>query len=148
MGVLWVGAEPGGNDGHLFFGLWRTRVVALALGLVGLAVALACTWVSRRALFTFVATSLLGLVTGMVLDLAGQLGLVSYAVLLGNRGELPTHAVAAESLLASLASGPTARPDPPRAPPHPRPDRRSPRSGPTRRGTIGSPAPQGESRSG
>jgi hypothetical protein len=94
--VLWVGAEPGGSDGRLFFGLWRTRHLGVAGGLAGLGLALACAWISRRALFAFASAALLAGVTGAILEAAGQLGLVDYAALLGNRAELQSNAVGSE----------------------------------------------------
>lgn len=92
--VLLGSAEPGNDSGRLFFGLWRTRFVALALALTAIALGIFCAGVSRRALFGYgFALLQLGLAVA-VLEGLGRAGFVSFPQLMGNVGLMPTNDLA------------------------------------------------------
>lgn len=105
--VLVLGADPGGSDDRQLFGLWRTRFAALAavllLGSVGAFIAGA----ARGSLPAFLGLLLIGGATLLLMEAAGQVGLISYAETLGNLRYLPTNELGAAPQPHVEASGET-----------------------------------------
>lgn len=95
VAVLAIGADPAGADGRQIFGLWRTRYVAAAGLLFLVAYASWCGATSRRRVFRFVLAVMLVAFALLLLETVGQLGLASYARLMGNARYVPTNEVGA-----------------------------------------------------
>lgn len=105
--VLALGRESSGSDDRQFFGLWRSRYMALAALLLWAAGGAAAARHSARRLFAFLFACLLAGMAVFFLEVIGQLGLVSYAELMGNRRYLPTNDMGASARPHLEASGMT-----------------------------------------
>jgi lysophospholipase L1-like esterase len=98
--ALWVTAESP-ETGRLWFGLWRTRWIALAgaFALTGMGLGLSLS--SRTWLFRCIAIAgSLTLVAGF-LELAGRLGVIDVALLFGGQREDPLGTTSAPNLEVS-----------------------------------------------
>jgi hypothetical protein len=86
MAIAWlwhgIGTAPRGESGRLYFGLWRTRHVAFALGLGWCAAGLLLAAVGRRALVRFLVVHATCAIGWLLLEATGLIGLVDYPALL------------------------------------------------------------------
>lgn len=94
--VLLVTSDPGGGEWRQYFGRWRLRNVLLALVAFGAAGYLAAALHSARSLATALFVTALGVMSWLLLEIPGLLGLVSYPTLLGNHELIPTNDLASK----------------------------------------------------